>query len=166
MTAAIEMGYADTNLLGDWLEFVARDGWNFLYWPHWRDPQAVAAYRRWNGFGMTDVLALVHEEFAFAYRALVPDGEDFLAPEHVLYVAEGRQPVYIVRSILTLPGPVEPSAPDVVTAAPPGIAPYFARLGWQRTLRPAGERQPLPRFKLRPKPEPSRTPPFRGEGSP
>lgn len=102
MTAAtMQVECADTNLLGDWLEFVARDGWNFLYWPHWSDPEAVAAYRRWHGFGMTDVLALVHEKFAFAYRALVPDNDEFLAPQDVLYVNEGVKPVHIVRSILT-----------------------------------------------------------------
>lgn len=158
MTAATQMEYADTNLLDYWLEFLARDGWNFLYWPHWRDPDAVSAYRRWNGFGMTDVLALVHEDFAFAYRALVPDGEDFLAPRLVLYVNEGVKPVHVLRSIFTLPGPTDPAAPDVPQAAPPGITPYFARLGWNRTLRPAGERTPLPRFRLRPKPEPSHVP--------
>ncbi|WP_367135720.1 hypothetical protein [Saccharothrix sp. HUAS TT1] len=157
---AVETERADTNLLGDWLEFVARDGYAFLYWPNWKTPDAVVAYREWRGLGITDVISLVHEEFAFGYRALTPQGVDFLHPGHVLYVNEGAKPVHIVRSILTLPQPGHPAAPNVVIPTPPGVSPYFERLGSRRTLRPAGLRQPLPRFMLRPKPEPSH------EGSP
>src|SRR5687767_12816264 len=88
---------AGTNLLDDWLEFVARGGWAFLYWPHWSRPDAVVAVREWRGLGLTDVIALVHERFAFGYRALTPQGADFLCPEYVLYVHEGVLPVHIVR---------------------------------------------------------------------
>lgn len=158
----VEAERADTNLLGDWLEFVARDGYAFLYWPHWSDPDAVVAFRVWPGLGVTDVISLVHEEFAFGYRALTPRGVDFLHPAHVLYVTEGPSPVHVVRAILTLPAPGHPAGPSEVDPPPPGISPYFMNLGTRRTYRPAGERQPLPRFLLRPKPQPEPS----HEGSP
>jgi hypothetical protein len=161
MTAAAQMEpteYPDTNLLDEWLELVARDGYAFLYWPHWSDPDAMVAFREWRGLGITDVISLVHERWAFGYRALTPRGVDLLAPDHVLYVSEGDRPVHILRAVSTLPGPHEPSAPDQVQQAPPGIGRFFGRLGTRRTLRPAGVRQPMPRFKLRPKPEPLNAP--------
>lgn len=151
--ASMQAEYAeDATLLDYWLEFLARGGYAFLYWPHWSQPDAVVAFREWRGLGVTDVITLVHEKFAFCYRALTPQGGDYLRPEHVLYVNEGVLPVHIVRAMLTLPPPGDHTAPDTVEPAPTGIAPYFERLGTRRTLRPAGLRQPLPRFKLRPKP--------------
>ncbi len=166
MTTATHM---DSKLLDEWIAETARRQWAFVYWPNRERPEVLAAYRRWKGLGVTDVIALINEDFAFGYRALVPDEGDFLAPDWTLYALEA-EPIHVIRALITLPEPTESSAPDVPSEAPPGIKPLFAKLGYNRAIRPVGSSSPLPVFRLRaaatkhalpdPRPEPS------NEGSP
>ncbi|WP_158843997.1 hypothetical protein [Saccharothrix deserti] len=89
MTATVDM---DSNLLEEWLDYIARDGWAFAYWPDREAPLAMIAYREWRGLGLTDVVALIDQELAFGYRALVRSGEDFLkrpAPPETYIVVIG-----------------------------------------------------------------------------
>jgi hypothetical protein len=88
-------------------------------------PDVVAAVYRWDG--CADVLVLLDDQHAHAYRMPTDEDTDLFAPTRI-YWWYGASAVWTLRALLTLPEPGHPNAPDTLVPAPPGAGIPGARM--------------------------------------
>jgi hypothetical protein len=81
-------------------------------------PVIVAAIREFRA--CADVVVLVDEQRASAWRTPRGDGLDVLAPAQVLWIYAAN-PLWTLRALLTLPPPGHPDAPTDAIVAPVGL---------------------------------------------
>jgi hypothetical protein len=80
-------------------------------------PDVLAAAYQWEF--CADVVVLVDDQRAHAYRVPTWDGVDVFAPTQVCWWYRGSA-VWTLRALLTLPDPGHPDSPGTLVPAPPG----------------------------------------------
>ena len=81
-------------------------------------PEILAGIHRWGD--CADVVVLLHDRRATAYRVPTPPGTDSFSPQQVFWWYSATA-VWTLRALLALTPPGQPGAPTSLTDAPPGI---------------------------------------------
>lgn len=120
------------SMLVSLLEELRHRGWILMRWGAAEEPELLAAFQRWAE--CTDVFVLRSEQSASSYRVPSTEHEDIIAPKHVLF-QQHADSVTALRSILKMPPPGSPGAPDELRIAEPHCR-MSAKMPSAITIRP------------------------------
>ena len=120
------------SMLVSLLEELRHRGWILMRWGAAEEPELLAAFQRWAE--CTDVFVLRSEQSASSYRVPSTEHEDIIAPKHVLF-QQHADSVTALRSILRMPPPGSPGAPDGLRIAEPHCR-MSAKMPSAITIRP------------------------------
>lgn len=120
------------SMLVSLLEELRHRGWILMRWGAAEEPELLAAFQRWAE--CTDVFVLRSEQSASSYRVPSTEHEDIIAPKHVLF-QQHADSVTALRSILRMPPPGSPGAPDELRIAEPHCR-MSAKMPSAITIRP------------------------------
>lgn len=120
------------SMLVSLLEELRHRGWTLMRWGTAEEPELLAAFYRWDR--CTDVFVLRSEQSASSYRVPSTEQEDIIAPKNVLF-QQHADSVTALRSILRMPPPGAPGAPDELRIAEPHCR-MSAKMPSAITVRP------------------------------